>query len=110
MIELRCRTPCSVRQRTVFCSFGRQGDLIDLAGVKHGNRVSTNKRAPDSNLLLAALPGQRLTADLTPVHLAFAQPLYEAGQRIRHVYFPIDSFVSLIAPGEGRAQLEIGLV
>ena len=74
--------------------------------------MSTNKRAPGGNLLLAALPGaeQRLTADLTPVHLAFAQPLYEPGERIRHVYFPIDSFVSLIAPGEGRAQLEIGLV
>lgn len=70
-------------------------------------------RAPSGNLLLEALPGadrRRLIDEMTPVHLTFSQALYEPGQRIRHTYFPIDSFVSLIAPGEGRAQLEIGLV
>jgi CRP-like cAMP-binding protein len=70
-------------------------------------------RAPDGNLLLAGLPvsdRQRLTADHAPVDLAFSKTLNGPGDRIRHVYFPIDSFVSLITPGEGRAQLEIGLV
>ena len=41
-----------------------------------------------------------------PFHKTLNQP----GDRIRHVYFPIDSFISLITPGVGRAQLEIGLV
>jgi CRP-like cAMP-binding protein len=78
-----------------------------------GISVPTNLRAPEGNLLLAGLPAtdrQRLTADHAPVDLAFSETLNEPGERIRHVYFPIDSFVSLIVPGVGRAQLEIGLV
>jgi len=75
--------------------------------------VATKSRAPPANLLLEALPvadRERLTADHAPVDLVFSETLSEPGERIRHVYFPIDSFVSLIAPGQGRAQLEIGLV
>jgi CRP-like cAMP-binding protein len=70
-------------------------------------------RAPAGNLLLAGLTDadrQRLTADHAPIDLTFSETLSQPGDRIRHVYFPIDSFVSLIAPGTGRAQLEIGLV
>jgi CRP-like cAMP-binding protein len=75
--------------------------------------LATNIRAPGGNLLLAGLSAadrQRLMGDHAPVDLAFSQTLSEPGDRIRHVYFPIDSFVSLITPGEERAQLEIGLV
>jgi CRP-like cAMP-binding protein len=74
--------------------------------------VATNKKSP-SNLLLAALSPEdrvRLTGDDPPVDLAFAETLNEPGERVRHVYFPIDSFISLITPGKERAQLEIGLV
>jgi len=70
-------------------------------------------RTSGGNLLLGGLPAadrQRLTGDRAPVDLTFSETLSEPGDRIRHVFFPIDSFVSLIAPGEGRAQLEIGLV
>ena len=75
--------------------------------------MAKNIRASSGNLLLAGLPSadrERLTDDHAPVDLAFSETLSEPGDRIRHVFFPIDSFVSLIAPGEGRAQLEIGLV
>ena len=48
--------------------------------------------------------------DHPPVDLSFSETLNQPGDRIRHVYFPIDSFISLITPGVGRAQLEIGLV
>ncbi len=70
-------------------------------------------RVPSDNLLLAALPAaarRRLTAGGDPVNLAVPEILSEAGDRIRHVYFPIEGFISLITPAQGRGQLEIGLV
>jgi len=69
-------------------------------------------RIPQDNLLLAALPAivrGRLTADGPPVDLSLSEILSEAGEPIRHVYFPIDAFISLITI-QGRGQLEIGLV
>jgi CRP-like cAMP-binding protein len=102
-----------VRQRTDGHTVWLQGVRTDHTGVKYWNSVQTKMRAPDGNLLLAALSAPdrlRLTGDHAPVDLAFSKTLTDPGERIRHVYFPIDSFVSLITPGKGRAQLEIGLV
>jgi CRP-like cAMP-binding protein len=68
---------------------------------------------PPTNLLLAALPEDarlRLTEDHPPVDLRFAETLSEPDDRIRHVYFPVDGFISLITRGAKGAQLEIGLV
>jgi CRP-like cAMP-binding protein len=70
-------------------------------------------RASPGNLLIAGLTPEdrvRLLGDHVPVDLRFAETLNDPGERIRHVYFPIDSFISLITPGVERAQLEIGLV
>jgi CRP-like cAMP-binding protein len=75
--------------------------------------MPTPKLAPLQNRLIAALPAaerRRLLANQTPVELVLAETLLEAGERIRYVLFPIQGFVSLITPGDGDAQLEVGLV
>jgi CRP-like cAMP-binding protein len=77
------------------------------------NHVSPTKSAPAANLLLAALPRkdrQRLLAAGEPVELGFGDILAEPNERIRHVYFPTESFVSLITTIDERANLEVGLV
>lgn len=65
------------------------------------------------NLLLAGLPQQEL-AQLLPaldqVAVELGQVLCEAGEPIRHIYFPHDCLVSLLGVAEGRMTLEVGQV
>ncbi len=66
-----------------------------------------------ANRLLATLPSkhcQRFLANCEPVELHFAEVLSEPGERIRHVYFPTDSFVSLVTPVNDHTSLEVRLV
>src|SRR5436309_15036123 len=70
-------------------------------------------RAPVANSMLAALPRkqyQRLLAGLESVAWSFGEVLHEPGERIRHVYFPNDSLVSLLTAVEGHLALEVGMV
>jgi CRP-like cAMP-binding protein len=69
--------------------------------------------APPANRLLAALPKkeyQRLLPELKHVTLTFGGILYEPGDTIRHLYFPNDSIVSLLAVVTERSTLEVGMV
>jgi CRP-like cAMP-binding protein len=76
--------------------------------------VNTRPRAPSAaNRLLASLPTkeyQRLLPELEQVTMIFAAVLYEHGERIRHVYFPNDCVVSLLAEVADRSTLEVGIV
>ncbi|MCL4792679.1 MAG: Crp/Fnr family transcriptional regulator [Gammaproteobacteria bacterium] len=65
------------------------------------------------NRLLQALPRkhrERLISGCEPVKLGFADVLCIPGDTIRHVYFPTDSFISMVAPVGGRASVEVGMV
>jgi CRP-like cAMP-binding protein len=65
------------------------------------------------NLLIARLPRAertRLLAACEATPLVLGEVLYEPNKAMRHVYFPIDGFVSLIAPLDGKPALEVGMV
>jgi CRP-like cAMP-binding protein len=53
---------------------------------------------------------QRLLPHLEPVSLSLNQVLYEINEPITHVYFPSQSVISLVAPMEDGATIEVGLV
>lgn len=66
-----------------------------------------------SNRLLASLPRESyrdLLPSLAAVSLVFGDVLYEPGARIRDVYFPSKSVVSLLTVVDGHNALEVGLV
>lgn len=68
--------------------------------------VSTNK-------ILAKLPKgelKRLIPHLRPVTLRVKQVLYRPEQVIRHVYFPQDAVVSMIAPMDDGRSVEVTLI
>ena len=76
-------------------------------------RKRTPSRASVANSMLAALPRKQyrsLLAGLESVPLIFGEVLYEPGERIRHVYFPNDSLISLLTLVEGHLALEVGMV
>jgi len=75
--------------------------------------VPSDQRDFAANRLLVALPPEdlrRFLADCEPVDLVFAEVLGKAGELIRHVYFPTESFISLTTPTDCCSSLEVGLV
>ena len=68
---------------------------------------------PGENLLLWGLEAgdrERVTLVAELVELRFGEVLAEPDARLRHVYFPLTAFVSLIAPTGDGATLEVALV
>jgi len=73
----------------------------------------TEEHKPQQNHLLAALPAEvqnRLIPHLELVELPFGKVLYESGDILRYVYFPIDSIVSLLYRMENGASAEVSVV
>ena len=65
------------------------------------------------NHLIELLPRKdraRLLAICEPVDLVLAEVLGEPGERTRHVYFPIDGFISLLTMFDREPALEVGMV
>jgi CRP-like cAMP-binding protein len=80
----------------------------------HNKPASARRIAEhNANLLLAALPSDelaRMLPLLDPVQVEAGEVLCKPGDPIRHVYFPHDCLISLLAVAEGRMTLEVGLV
>ena len=69
--------------------------------------------APEQNHLLAALPADvqtRLFPNLELVDMPYGKVLYQSGDTMEYVYFPIDSIVSLLYVMENGASAEISVV
>lgn len=65
------------------------------------------------NELIAGLPRTErstLLAISEHIELSLAQTLYTQGKPARHVYFPVTSFVSLLAQVDRHPALEVGMV
>jgi CRP-like cAMP-binding protein len=69
--------------------------------------------SPRKNHLLAALPAtdyDRIAPHLERVAMPLGGVLYESGSKLRHVYFPTTSIVSLLYVMEDGASAEIAVV
>jgi CRP-like cAMP-binding protein len=72
-----------------------------------------SKAMPVRNCLLADMPSNTFNSirnECEVVELTAGDVLYEAGERIRAVYFPTQSVVSLVAKAAADALLEVALV
>jgi CRP-like cAMP-binding protein len=70
-------------------------------------------KPPERNQILRALPAaerERLYPHLQRVPMPLGAVIYESGARLRHIYFPIDSIVSLLYVLKDGASAEIALV
>jgi CRP-like cAMP-binding protein len=81
-----------------------------MARLREGRMTVSGQ--PVGNRVLAAISAKDYGGldQLEPVFLRFGQILYEAGGRIGHVYFPIDSLISLLTAVDKRRTLEVGMV
>ncbi|APX94878.1 Crp/Fnr family transcriptional regulator [Halomonas sp. 1513] len=67
---------------------------------------------PAANQLLFDLPPREHAAFMAacePITLVFGKVLIEPGEEIEHVYFPVDSFISLIVGLADGARLEVAM-
>jgi CRP-like cAMP-binding protein len=65
------------------------------------------------NDILASLPRKdyrRLLPDLSPATLSFGDVLYEPGEAMQEVYFPLTCLVSLLTVVDHHLALEVGMV
>jgi CRP-like cAMP-binding protein len=82
-------------------------------GASVRGRVVSQPYHPSQNHLLAALPQaerDRLCQHLELIWMPLGHVLYEPGDTLRHVYFPLDCIVSLLYVMKNGASAEISIV
>ncbi len=75
--------------------------------------MSIAKYIPATNSVLRSLSrkdSQRLFARHEQVNLTYGDVLCEPGKQLRYVYFLNSGIISLLAPVDGHASVEVGLV
>ena len=82
-------------------------------GKSHVRKAGRASPDPHQNHLLAALPAtdyERLQPHLELIPMKLGDVLYESGSKLRYVYFPTTSIVSLLYVMEDGASAEIAIV
>jgi CRP-like cAMP-binding protein len=75
--------------------------------------VIDRRRGPRYNRILQALPAEdrnRLVRNMVPVSLPIKTVLFEPGEPIRAVYFPLGGVISLVTPLDDGAIVEVATV
>jgi len=91
-------------------SAGKGSPLLSKGGAP---LAALGRHSPHQNHLLDALPSndyERLEPHLEVIPMRLGDVLYEPGVRLRHVYFPSTSIVSLLYVMEDGASAEIAIV
>lgn len=73
---------------------------------------ATKNNSPSFNFLLAGLPPEeyeRLAPYMEVITLKLGQVLYESGEQIEYLYFPLTSMISLLQTLEDGMTSEVGL-
>jgi CRP-like cAMP-binding protein len=93
---------------------GRSSRKASFLPLRDGSAPAPEKRSnPHQNHLLDALPKsdyERLVSHLELVPMKLGDVLYEPGVKLRYVYFPTTSIVSLLYVMEDGASAEIAIV
>ena len=53
---------------------------------------------------------EKFIAACERIEMTLGEPVCQPGDTIRHVYFPVSSYISLITPRGASESLEVGLV
>ena len=100
------------RKVTLIQEMGNTSDGSKSEPVRELVRANTSPD-PRKNQLLASLPPaalQRWLADLEYVELRLGEVLYEAGGKLKHVYFPTTAIISLLYVMQNGESAEIAVV
>src|ERR1017187_1454447 len=92
---------------------GRVGKASPMPLKGRSQLPAPARHSPHQNHLLDALPAgdyERIAPHLELVPMKLGDVLYEPGDRLRHVYFPTTSIVSLLYVMEDGASAEIAIV
>jgi CRP-like cAMP-binding protein len=95
-----------------YAAFNRRIGRRALQEATMKAEVMTDLQGPRNKILASLRPKDfaPLHAALESVSMKFGQVLYEPGEAIQHVYFPIDCLISLLTAVDKRKSLEVGMV